>query len=611
MLILLFGLSFLPLTVGIGGCTFDRPLLGEYYSYENGLEAHSSFKENGDIDRLFYRRESGAGATRKDSGGFLVNRDIGECFQLTLKLNYYELIYRDKSQSCFQCYQMFNRTKNIIQIRKSSCGETTSLVTNQMNFDELCRSIDEQSEFITLFSKSYSAEECRATIYGTYHFTYEFREGGIGICDNPTSRLISCPDPGTPFESINQRFRMKYGYCKYLTSSFDADQLNQCLGSWLTNDGNIITAFANERVGSERWYDKFRCMLTRKDQPQWFAKSLFAECSSLSSPTDGPEKVIITPIIPEEPIASCYFPSNLTGQWINTANVNARVLINSTHIHEIAKVNNRGWLRETYYVCQQTSRSQYLVKSVTKGEFGQPNSLIQTRIRGGITPRPRDHGWFITCDPQYMVSQWTICGDQTKSMFADREYCRQLDPYGTPIGVYEQPDYIYQCAGYWREDSRSYLITYDRDDPYINFKCWVYERIDLFKIYLSRSAGSFCGFNQTSQSYEAQDGADLKIELEEAERIHDDCPIRYDDGRNPWQIVDEFLFYYASATTLIPNDDVIYPNRSTSSSSNSGQSIDGQWIIVEPGNDKISRVLPAFQEKTGPNFPVSSCPSSN
>ncbi|CAF4338399.1 unnamed protein product, partial [Rotaria sordida] len=59
------------------------------------------------------------------------------------------------------------------------------------------------------------------------------------------------------------------------------------------------------------------------------------------------------------------------------------------------------------------------------------------------------------------------------------------------------------------------------------------------------------------------------------------------------------------------DDDVIYPNRSTSSSSNSGQSIDGQWIIVEPGNDKISRVLPAFQEKTGPNFPVSSCPSSN
>ena len=45
---------------------------------------------------------------------------------------------------------------------------------------------------------------------------------------------------------------MKYGYCKYLTSSSDTDQLNQCLASWLTSDENIITVIANERVGSER-----------------------------------------------------------------------------------------------------------------------------------------------------------------------------------------------------------------------------------------------------------------------------------------------------------------------------------------------------------------------
>ncbi len=81
---------------GIAACTLSRPLLGEFYSYENGLESHSSFKENGDIERRFYRRESGAGATRKDTGGLLVNEDIGECFRLTHKQFYYELIYRDK-----------------------------------------------------------------------------------------------------------------------------------------------------------------------------------------------------------------------------------------------------------------------------------------------------------------------------------------------------------------------------------------------------------------------------------------------------------------------------------------------------------------------------------
>ncbi|CAF4207125.1 unnamed protein product [Rotaria socialis] len=588
------------------GCTFDRPIMGEYYSYENGLESHTSFKENGDIDRLFYRRESGRGATANIIT-VLDNHALGECFRLIwrenpfdhISKNHFELIYRDKEKSCYQCYQIHNRTRNILQFRNSECNEITSISTNQMNFQDLCSSINQEADFDTLFSKTYSAEECRATIYGTYHFTYEFRQGGIGICDNPISRLVSCPDPGTPFEAVNERFWMTYGYCRDLVSSIDAQPLYQCLGYWINEKGDIFTAIANERVGSERWYDKFRCMLTRQDQPQWFAKSLFAECARLYSPTDGPEKVIITPIIPEVPTPTCFFPDNFTGEWVNTANVNARTIINATHIHEISQVNNRGWLRETYYVCQQISRQQFLVKTVTKGEcfsyyicfdfkdrhhnilryrksksfmsnvyddlskrdplyevcswisfgndanwkyqvfvldppapiecpftgmwmfkqVGQPNSLIQTRIRGGITPRPRDHGWYITCDPKYMVSQWTICGDQTKTMLADREYCRQLDPYGTPIGVYEQPDYIYQCAGYWREDSRSYLITYDRDDPYINFKCWVYERIDYDKIYLSRSAGSFCGFNQTSQSYEAQDGADLKIELEEAERI--------------------------------------------------------------------------------------------
>lgn len=60
---------------------------------------------------------------------------------------------------------------------------------------------------------------------------------------------------------------------------------------------------------------------------------------------------------------------------------------------------------------------------------------------------------------------------------------------------------------------------------------------------------------------------------------------------------------------LSSDDDLIYPNSSTSSSSYSLQSIDGQWTLVEPGEDNISRVLPTFQEKVGPNFSVGSCPS--
>jgi hypothetical protein len=78
-------------------------LLGEYYSYENGLETHTSFKENGDINRLFYRRQSGLGATASIIT-ILDNQALGECYILNWRSNphqhiskhHYELIYRDK-----------------------------------------------------------------------------------------------------------------------------------------------------------------------------------------------------------------------------------------------------------------------------------------------------------------------------------------------------------------------------------------------------------------------------------------------------------------------------------------------------------------------------------
>ncbi len=77
--------------------------MGEYYSYENGLEAHTSLKDNGDVERLFYRRQSGLGATANIIT-ILDNYALGECFNLNWRANpfdhvskhHYELIYRDK-----------------------------------------------------------------------------------------------------------------------------------------------------------------------------------------------------------------------------------------------------------------------------------------------------------------------------------------------------------------------------------------------------------------------------------------------------------------------------------------------------------------------------------
>lgn len=90
-------------------CTFDIPILGEYYSYENGFETHTSFRENGDVDRLFYRRQSGLGATANIIT-ILDHHSLGECFSLRWRENpiehfskyHYQLIVRDKFVSFFR-----------------------------------------------------------------------------------------------------------------------------------------------------------------------------------------------------------------------------------------------------------------------------------------------------------------------------------------------------------------------------------------------------------------------------------------------------------------------------------------------------------------------------
>jgi hypothetical protein len=54
------------------------------------------------------------------------------------------------------------------------------------------------------------------------------------------------------------------------------------------------------------------------------------------------------------------------------------------------------------------------------------------------------------------------------------------------------------------------------------------------------------------------------------------------------------------------DDDLIYPNRLTTSSSIIRQNTIDDWIPVEPGQDQRPKVLPEFNEKIGPSFPVDS-----
>jgi hypothetical protein len=56
-----------------------------------------------------------------------------------------------RTKSCYQCFQIYNRTRNILQIRKSECDEVTSIDKNIMNLKDLCLTINEEADFDTLF----------------------------------------------------------------------------------------------------------------------------------------------------------------------------------------------------------------------------------------------------------------------------------------------------------------------------------------------------------------------------------------------------------------------------------------------------------------------------
>lgn len=148
---------------------------------------------------------------------------------------------------------------------------------------------------------------------------------------------------------------------------------------------------------------------------------------------------------------------------------------------------------------------------VQKGS--SPEELYSTRIRG-ITERPRHR-----IDCREYVTEFKVCSENAKKILIDAEYCATVDHTGRPIGEYDIPDRELSCVGFWMEDMKSYMLTYDEEDAISKFRCWVYERLDWRDIILSRATRSECGVDQTAYSFTADEGATLTMSLKESERI--------------------------------------------------------------------------------------------
>lgn len=81
-------------------------------------------------------------------------------------------------------------------------------------------------------------------------------------------------------------------------------------------------------------------------------------------------------------------------------------------------------------------------------------------ILGGVTLSPRPD---IRCKQN--ISDFSVCSTDQKEIMIDENYCLSVDHLGRPVDIYHDPDYILRCIGFFKENLKSYLITYDDLDP--------------------------------------------------------------------------------------------------------------------------------------------------
>lgn len=596
-----------------GACpnnSFPYHLTGDFYSIDQGEELHTLIAADKFTNELI---ES---ASCHDLQKIEGTEDAQGHYSAKV------LLYNRVSR-CYQCWEMYHRTVNVLQYKKSTC---VSVVQNIPTLDEVCGQILPGADMLTMFRRTMKKVNCKGTWEGTYRFSYEVERGGGGICDSPGSSVVACQEPGSVYVD-NEVFRMYFGKCPMVSTSMNNEILYQCMGTWHDDNGNIYSAMAN--TGKDQYRERFQCMLTRKDQQygdntRYYALSRWAECSTLRTPYDGPYRLKLWPAYIGSLGVSvygvdlvqpgCNFPRNFTGTWYTTAEFDSDVIINNTHIYLKTKIDEYTY-QESIFTCQQQRDSRYLVTAVTVGrcevdhicydfmprhhniirwrmskpyrvspmqrsrpdwmerifrqactwssftlnrddtdwryytfilnppapvpcpiggrykfvQEGAPEELFVTRIRG-ITERPRH---LIDC--MEFVTEFKSCDNNPKKIYVDAEYCETLDHTAKPIGEYDIPDRELYCVGYWLEDMKSYMITYDMEDAISNFRCWVYERLDWRDMVASRSITANCGRYQTAYSKTADEGASLHLVLKESERLWDSCPQRYNTGENPYE----------------------------------------------------------------------------
>ncbi|KAH7640295.1 hypothetical protein HUG17_7762 [Dermatophagoides farinae] len=553
---------------GYERCIVPTTLRGEWFSREDGQNVVTRISENEFSDRGF-------------------------CMEMVAH-SYDNFTFLLKKADCLSCVRILIRTLNVMEKIETNCLQNNPNV--MPNYDSMCKnSLDNNQEMITMFSTNPSGKNCRSSLEGVWNFAYQNRFKFTGECIHEEANITACQKPGTQFFNLNQQFIMNYRKCVNMRETEDAEVQYKCLGDWYVGKNHFF-AVVNSR--ESRMEEKYRCFLSNRDDDQFLSVSITAECNTLKSPQEGPERLRLFPVRAELVQAKCTLPQNFSGIWVNTANFDAEVTINSTTMVEKWRPDT-GRIKQEIFICQEQRGSRFVMARLgvngcqkdyvcfeflprhhnviryRKGQamimdrfstvcawtmfnseeqwkydiliaknpvsiecpiagkfrFKQTGDILfETRIRGGVTQFPRPN---VYCKAN--ISDFSVCDSDQKILKIDADYCLSVDQFGLPVDIYSQPDYQMQCIAYWKENLKSYLITYDSLDAYSRYRCWVYQRADLNVILMSMSVGAFCHIRQDVRSGHAVEGAQVALEMTEYEREHDDCPLYFDDGSNPYK----------------------------------------------------------------------------
>ncbi|XP_022646810.1 uncharacterized protein LOC111268571 [Varroa jacobsoni] len=578
-------------------CHISQTVQGEWYSRERGDDTFTT------IEQETIRFNAYDQNTQRN---LVINT---RCINLTIynNDNYTFVLQRtDTHVPCYYCTRMFVRTLNVIDKISTPCVNINP--TERPDVQTVCRNLDVNMEQITLFSTNPTPKNCRSSLEGVWKFAYKNTYRFSGECKHPDANITACQVPGSQFFIDNQQFQVNYRQCEGMEDTEEGEVQFKCLGDWYIGKNHFF-AVVNSR--ESRIDEKYRCFLANRDDDTFLGASITPECNVLKNPQDAPSRYHMEQVKTEIMEPRCKLPENFTGEWINTANFDADVIINRTHIIERWKPDT-GRIKEQVYVCVEKRNNRYMmarhgingcqrdyvcfdfvprhhsviryrkgkelrdptfstvcswtmfraqqdwrydllvmknpvsIKCPVAGKFKfqqHGDILFETRIRGGVTQMPRPN---VYCKEN--ISDFSVCDRDQRTIAVDADYCVSVDHFGRPVDIYSEPDHMLKCIGFWRENLKSYLITYEEEDAYSKYRCWVYQRADLNRILMSLSVGAFCHVKQDVVSISSREGAQVALDMVEYEREHDDCPMYFDDGTNPYAEISEQAATFDAAT---------------------------------------------------------------